>query len=310
MRIVLCCATRRGLRFLERLHALAPAAELTVFSFREEPHEPPFLDAIAAACAERGARFAEARQVAPDGDFDLLFAVSWRYLIPPAVYRRARLGAYVFHDSLLPAYRGFSPTVWAMIHGERETGVSLFAMSEGFDQGDVADQQAVPIGAEETIADVMERVTGAYLELLERNYPDLAAGRARLRPQAHHLATYCCKRLPSDNRIDWQASTREIHDLVRAVTRPYPGAFTSLGGRRLTVWGARRPEGLPAYVGRVPGRVVAAHPGEGSVVLTGDGALLLTRVQLEGGAEVDAAELLDRPSITLGGAAGPSGGTA
>jgi methionyl-tRNA formyltransferase len=307
MRIVLCCATHRGLLFLERLHALMPQAALTVYSFREEPHEPAFLETIRAASNARGASFVEARQVDPHGDFDLLLAVSWRYIIPPRVYGRARLGAYVFHDSLLPSYRGFSPTVWAMINGEKQTGVTLFSMSEGFDEGDIADQQAVPIGAEETVAEVMERVTGGYLELLERNFQVLITGRVTLRAQEPELATYCCRRLPADNRIDWNQSSRVIHNLVRAVTRPYPGAFTTLDGRRLTVWAARSLEGAPAWVGRVPGRVAQVRRGEGAVVLTGDGALLLTNVQADDGEIVGADEVLDKPSLTLGATGGGAG---
>lgn len=308
MRIVLACATRRGLRFLERLRALAPEAELTVFSFREEPHEPPFLDELRRLCDRLGAELQEERHLGAEAlrglweatQVDLLLAVSWRYLIPPPVFERARAGAYVFHDSLLPAYRGFSPTVWAIVRGEDHTGVTVFRMTEGFDAGEVADQERVPIGADETIAEVLERVTAAYLALLERNLSALLAGTPQLRAQDPAAVTYCCKRLPEDNEIDWRAPTREVYDLIRAVTRPYPGAFTLLDGRRLTVWGAKRLGPVPRYVGRVPGRVVEVRRGEGSVVLTGDGALLLTRVQREGEAEAAATEVLNRLSQTLG----------
>jgi methionyl-tRNA formyltransferase len=305
-RIHLACATRRGVRFLGRLAALVPEADLVVFSFREEPHEPPFLDDLAAACHRHGAGLHVGRQLGADEweevweeGFDLLLAVSWRYLIPPRVFRRARRGAYVFHDSLLPAYRGFSPTVWAMINGEDHTGVTLFAMAEEFDAGDVIDQRRVPIGADETIAEVMEGVTDTYLSLLESNLPALLDGTAHLTPQDEAAATYTCRLLPEDCEIDWRRSSRQIHDLVRGYTRPYPGAFTWLDGQRLTVWETRRLDGA-RWVGRVPGRVAEVRPGVGSVVLTGDGALLLTRVQPEGGDEVVAAGILDRLSHTLG----------
>jgi methionyl-tRNA formyltransferase len=308
VRIVLACATHRGLRVLERLLELAPDAELLVFSFPEEPYEPPFLDAIRARCRQAGASFHEARHLGAGAwdtlwettPFDLLLAVSWRYLIPRRVYSQARIGAFVFHDSLLPAYRGFSPTVWAMIHGEDHTGVTLFEMAEEVDAGDVLDQERVPIGPEETIREVLERVTATYLDVLARNLDDLLAGDFRLRPQDPDRATYCCKRLLQDNEIDWGEGTERIHDLIRAVTHPYPGAFTQLNGRRLTVWEARRPDDPPVYRGRIPGRVVEVRPGEGSLVLTGDGVLLLTRVQLEGEEEAAADRVLRRISQTLG----------
>lgn len=308
MRIVLCCATHRGLRFLERLAALQPAAEIVVCSFPEEPHEPPFLESLRQRAAELGQPFVEARRLgAPrleplwqESGFDVLLAVSWRYLIPRTVFGRARLGAYVFHDSLLPAYRGFSPTVWAMVNGEDHTGVTLCRMEDEVDAGDVVRQERVPIGPTETIADVMERVTETYLQVLETALPGLLSGDAPGTPQDPTRATYCCPRRQEDNEIDWNAPGERTFDLVRAVTRPYSGAFTWLGGRRLTVWSARTVKDAPRYAGRIPGRVIAAHDGGGARVLTGDGVLELESVQLEGEEELPAGHVLRPPFQTLG----------
>ena len=307
MRAVILCATARGLRFVRRFAELLPGAELVVFSFPEAPGEPPFLEAIRAATAEAGGELVVARDVgsrdcerlwaeAPD----LLFAVSWRYLVPRRIFHRPRLGAFVFHDSLLPAYRGFAPTVWAIVNGEAATGVTLFEMTDEVDAGDIVDQLAVPIGPDDTIAEVMERVTVGYLATLERNLPALLAGSAPRRAQDHTRASFACKRMPQDNRIDWSLPTQRIYDLVRGVTRPYAGAFTVLSGRELKVWRARRLAPEPRWVGRVPGRVAEVRPGEGSIVLTGDGALLLTEVQPCGEGPVCASQILDRPSLTLG----------
>jgi methionyl-tRNA formyltransferase len=307
-RIAVLAATRRGLRVVQRLGELLPDCELLVVSFREEPHEPPFLDAIRELVQVRRGRFVEARQVGTtrlaelwmSTPIDLLLAVSWRYIVPPRVYRRARRGAFVFHDSLLPAYRGFSPTVWAVLNGDDHTGVSLIEMVDQVDAGDVVDQRRVPIGREETIGEVVERVTEAYLDLLERNLPSLLDGTAPRAPQDATRATYGCKRLPSDNQIDWSAPTERVYNLVRAVSDPYPGAFTELDGQPLRVWSARRLPDAPHYQGRVPGRVVGVYPGQGSLVLTGDGVLLLREVQLVGGERVCASEILTSVSQTLG----------
>ncbi len=232
-RIIVLCATRRGRLFLERLLRLAPDAVLTVVSFREEPWEPPFLDDIRSVAEAAGATFVEAKhldrppaaEVWASAPVDLLFAISWRYMVPPAIFRSVDGGAYVFHDSLLPAYRGFSPTVWAILNGERQTGASLIEMAEGVDEGDIVDQRVVAIGPDETIAEVMEGVTGAYLSLLEGNLPALrAAARGgpamERRPQNAAAATYGCKRLPEDNRIDWSLPARRVYDLIRAAARP------------------------------------------------------------------------------------------
>ena len=284
MHIVLLGATNRGLRVFERLAQLAPADRITVFSFREEPAEPPFFDAIRSRAGEAGAAFragravsGEAHQAFWDEPVDLMLAVSWRYLVPPDVYERARLGAYVFHDSQLPRNRGFAPTVWAIAKGEHETGVTLFRMAEAVDTGDIVAQQSVPIGQDDTIRTVMDRVTGAYLSILTDQLPLLRTASARLHPQAHLEATYNARRTDADNRIDWSRPAVELHNLVRAVTRPYGGAWTTLGGERLLVWSARPAAGdtRPSR----PGIVTEVHDGRGAIVTTARGSLMVEEVQ-------------------------------
>lgn len=308
MRIVLCCATRRGYLFLKRLRQLSPQSQLVVFSFREEPWEPPFFDETKELTKACDGQFFEAKQVGGEAGnpfwestpVDLMLLVNWRYMIPASVYRRARRGTFVFHDSLLPEYRGFSPTVWAVLNGEDHTGVTLFEIAEAVDAGDIVDQQRIPIGQDDTIAALVERVTQSYLDLLERNLSKLLDGSAPRRPQDHACATYTCKRFPEDNRIHWASSSGKIYDLIRAVGVPYPGAFTHLSGQKLSVWSARRLDNARRYVGGIPGRVVEVRPGQGTVILTGDGSLLLTEVQLEGEKAACAADVLKRIGQTLG----------
>ncbi|HVU09717.1 MAG TPA: methionyl-tRNA formyltransferase [Phototrophicaceae bacterium] len=303
MRVVLACATRRGYRVLEKLIALMPEAALTVFSFREEAHEPPFLDDMRTLAESHGAQFFETRKIGSKHEFwettavDLMLVVSWRYLIPAQVYRQPVRGTFVLHDSPLPRYRGFAPTVWAILNGEDHTGVTLFEIADDMDSGDIVAQQRVPIEPDDTIADVIEQVTQTYLSVIEATLPALLDGTAVRTPQDQSLATFTCKRLPEDNQIDWKLPTQTIYNLIRAVTYPYPGAFTSLGGRKLTIWTASPVE--RRYVGSVPGRVVEISP-EGSVVLTGDGALLIRDVQFEGETRAVASTVLNGLSLTLG----------
>jgi methionyl-tRNA formyltransferase len=283
MRIVLLCATARGLAVLDTLALLARGDTLTVASFREEPIEPPFLEAIRERAAAFGARFHETRTIGTVASVwsepvDLLLAVSWRYFVPSAVYRRVRLGAFVIHDSLLPRYRGFSPTVWAVANGEPETGATLFHMSETIDAGDIVDQRRVPIGPEDRIGTVMNRVTEAYLDLMRANFPALRAGTAPRRPQDESLATVARRRTPEDNRIDWSMPTRTVYNLIRAVTRPYRGAYTYFGPRRVVIWDAEPAGGLPAGA---PGSVGYTADGRVSVT-TGNGQLLLLEVEIDG----------------------------
>jgi len=284
IKIAVLCATRRGLLFLEKLHALVPSAELLVFSFKEEPCEPPFLADIRQFCSKVNANFYETKHV--DlwrwDDLDLMFCVSWRYMVSASVYSRPRLGSFVFHDSLLPIYRGFSPTVWAMINGETRTGVTLFEMTNEVDAGPIILQVPVAIMPDDYIDKVMEKVTQAYLHMLEMSLSGLLAGsqvRILNLGSINDKATYGCKRLPEDNRIDWNWPTRRIYNLIRAVSSPYPGAFTTFEEYKLIVWHARLIERPRQFVGRVPGRVIEIHPGEGVTVLTGDGSIMLTTVE-------------------------------
>jgi methionyl-tRNA formyltransferase len=306
-RIGLACMTQRGVATLRHLSALRPDAELTVITTPGEAWEPAFTDDLQQIAGQKGMRYVEARDlgamVGGGGwsvdDLDVLLLVNWRTRIPARAYNAPARGTFVFHDSLLPAYRGFSPTTWAIINGESQTGATLFAITQEIDAGDIVGQRTVPIGAKDTIATVMSRVTEAYLALLTDHLDGLLMGVAPRRAQDQTAASYGCKRMPEDNAIDWTAPASCIHNLVRAVTHPYPGAYTTLEGRRLRIWSTATVDGL-RYVGRVPGAVVEVRPGSGAVVLTGDGALLVERVQLESGPEVTADKALCRLSLRVG----------
>ena len=145
----------------------------------------------------------------------------------------------------------------------------------------------------------MERVTQGFLRLLERSLPDLLAGTAPRTPQDESRASCCRRRVPEDDRIDWSRPARDVHNLVRAVTRPYPGAFCAWNGRVLRVWTAALPAEARRYAGGAPGRVVQVLPGVGSVVSAGDSAILLSEVQVEGGEAVCAADVLTHPGQIL-----------
>lgn len=308
MRIAVFCATARGYKFLARLSELVPDADFIVCSFPETPHEPPFLNDIRQLTEQIGGQFIETRHVGKADlldmwratPTDLMFAVSWRYLVPSSVYSQPKHGMFVFHDSLLPKYRGFSPTVWAIVNGETETGATLFRIAEDVDSGDVVDQERIPIYGDDTIANVMERVTQAYLLLIERNIDALLSGIASLVPQIHEHATFTCMRLPDDNLIDWGQSTQQIYNLIRATTLPYPGAYTYFDGRILRIWSAEVVKHFPTYVGRISGRVVSIVSGIGVTVLTGDGAILVKEVSIDNQDIVPAPEVITRMSTTLG----------
>lgn len=156
---------------------------------------------------------------------DFIFSFYYRRMLPAEVVALAKRGAFNMHGSLLPKYRGRAPVNWAVLHGETETGATLHEMTAKPDAGRIVDQQAVPIGPDDTAAQVFARVTDAAEIVLRRSLPKLLDGSARLRPNDLAKGSYFGGRRPEDGRIDWRKSAREIHNLVRAVAPPYPGAF-------------------------------------------------------------------------------------
>ena len=176
------------------------------------------------------------------------FSFYFRQMLRPALLALAERGAYNMHGSLLPRYRGRVPVNWAVLHGERETGATLHEMTVKPDDGAIVDQQAVPILPDDTAGEVFAKVTVAAEIALDRCLPALLAGRASLRPQDAARASYFGGRKPEDGRIDWTSGARAIHDLVRAVAPPYPGAFAALAGGTLRVLRTFRvpaPDGAP-----------------------------------------------------------------
>ncbi len=182
---------------------------------------------------------------------DFLFSFYYRHLLPPALLSLARYDAYNMHGSLLPRYRGRAPVNWAVLHGERETGASLHRMVARADAGDLVDQSRVPILPNDTAGDVMRKVTWAAELVLDRSLPSLLQGSARLAPLDLAQGSYFGRRTPADGRIDWCRPAWEVHNLIRAVAPPYPGAFFDMGGTRVSVLGSYYQD-RPARSGRKP----------------------------------------------------------
>ena len=157
---------------------------------------------------------------------EFMFSFYYRRMLPPEVLALARKGAFNMHGSLLPKYRGRAPVNWAILKGESETGATLHEMVAKPDAGRIVDQERVPIGPDETAAEVFAKVSDAAETVLKRSLPHLLAGTASLKKQDLSKGSYFGARRPEDGRIDWSKSALEIHNLVRAVAPPYPGAFS------------------------------------------------------------------------------------
>jgi methionyl-tRNA formyltransferase len=227
----------------------------------EDPNEPAVVEQI--------------RRLAPD----FLFSFYYRRMLKPALLDLPRRGALNLHGSLLPKFRGRVPVNWAVIHGETETGASLHYMTAKPDQGDLVDQLAVPILPDDRAIDVFRKVTVAAELVLYRSLPQLAAGSAPRIPQDLSQGSYFGGRCPEDGRIDWSRPAASIHDLVRGVAPPYPGAFCTLVGHRLRVLRTVRIAAAAPSLGRPALHLV----GERGCVECGDGAWLgLMDVELNG----------------------------
>ncbi|MFO0981100.1 MAG: formyltransferase [Planctomycetota bacterium] len=307
-----------GCAGLRTLHDLGLRVELVV-THEDDPNENQWFDSLAATAAGLGI---EAITPARPGDPEVVAALArlapdyilsfyYRHMIPTRVLEMARIAALNLHGSLLPRYRGRCPVNWVILNQERETGVTLHYMTGKADAGDIVAQHVIPIAPRETPLTLFAKVEREGVQLLREIYPALASGKLPRTVQDASRATYYGGRRPEDGRIDWNQPAAAIDALVRAVTHPYPGAFTTHRGQNLLIW-----ESSP--LAPAPGVRPGAIAIEGGRVLvgTGSGRLELKLVQQDGEPELAAGawarsraragEMLGEPAAAR--QASPSGG--
>ncbi|MFH1037402.1 MAG: bifunctional UDP-4-amino-4-deoxy-L-arabinose formyltransferase/UDP-glucuronic acid oxidase ArnA [PVC group bacterium] len=252
-----------------------------VFTHRDDPDENIWFRSVAELAAAQGLPVyapdtinhplwvERIRELAPD----FIFSFYYRKMVSKKILEIPPRGALNLHGSLLPRYRGRCPINWVLVNGEKETGVTLHYMTPHPDDGDIVTRRAFPIGEDDTAVTLFDKAAEASKELLDEILPLLEKGTAGRTPQDHSRATYFGGRTPADGRIDWSKSAREIRNLVRAVTHPFPGAFTFAGDRKLFVWQAAA---SPNDRGVRPGGVISADP---LVIACGQDALAVTLAQ-------------------------------
>ncbi len=232
-----------GVRCLKVLLSQGVHISLVV-THEDDPNEKIWFSSVKAVCSEYGVpcitptdpNVPEIEQQIKNLAPDFIFSFYYRHMLKEPILSSAMRGAFNMHGSLLPKYRGRVPVNWAIIHGETETGATLHVMNLLPDNGPIAAQQAVPILLDDTAADVFQKVTVAAEMCLSAVLPDLLEGIAQLRPQDLTQGAYFGRRTPEDGRIDWQQSALQIHNLTRAVTRPFPGAFAETQAGKLVIW--------------------------------------------------------------------------
>lgn len=230
---------------------------------------------------------AEVEELRPD----LIVTAAYGQILPKRVLDLPQYGCLNVHGSLLPKYRGGAPIQRSIINGEKETGITLMYMAEGIDTGDMIAKAVVPIEDEDTSGTMFEKLSQAGAKLLVEQLPLILTGKAARIPQNDAESTYASNLTREDERIDWNATSREIYDRVRGLV-PFSGGFTLWNGDVFKVWAITKPVELTvAASGQVPGTVLELSE-HGIEVKTGDGSVLLTEVQPAGKKAMQAGEFV------------------
>jgi methionyl-tRNA formyltransferase len=229
---------------------------------------------------------------------DCVVVSSYNRVLPQDMIEQGRF--VNVHYAPLPEYRSRANVNWAIINGESDAAISIHVLAPGLDSGNVLYQQRIPIAPDDTVTSLYEKLNALQRAALGPTIERYLGGYGG-EPQDESAATYGCTRTPEDGEVDWSAPTERIYALARALTPPYPGAFTYLGTRRIWLERAAPLADPPAYVGRVPGRVVARNTAAGHVdVLTGDGVFRIFEVRFDDQAARPAAECITSTRQTLG----------
>ncbi|MFW5410484.1 bifunctional UDP-4-amino-4-deoxy-L-arabinose formyltransferase/UDP-glucuronic acid oxidase ArnA [Pectobacterium brasiliense] len=288
-----------------------------VFTHSDAPGENHFYASVAKAAAEMDVPvFApedvnhplwvnRIQELAPD----VIFSFYYRTLLSDDILQLPSFGAFNLHGSLLPRYRGRAPVNWVLVNGETQTGVTLHKMVSRADAGDIVAQSVVAIDEEDTALTLHGKCRTAAAALLAQQLPLIRSREITLTPQDDSRASYFGRRTAADGLIDWQKSACEINNLIRAVTEPYPGAFTFLGERKVIIWRARvvkvnrvKSNDVRANgVKQEPGAIISTSP---LVVSCGEDALEIVSGQSEAGLYMSgsrlAAEMGMVPQAKLG----------
>jgi methionyl-tRNA formyltransferase len=213
-----------------------------------------------------------------DFQIDLNVSMSFNQILKRPILDLAPKGFINCHAGALPFYRGRNVLNWVLINGEERFGVTVHHIDEGIDTGDIIEQRFAPIGPDDDYADLLDRAVELCADTLESALAAIRDGTDTRTPQAdiHPVGQYCSGRRDGDEWIDWSWSSERIHNLVRGIAPPAPGARTTLNGMTVAVLRTERIPGAPAYIDR-PGTVVGRVP-EGVIVKTGDTSVRVTHV--------------------------------
>lgn len=210
---------------------------------------------------------------------DFIFVIGLSQIISSDILKTAREYAIGFHPTPLPKFRGRAALPWMILLRERKLKVTILKLDEGMDSGDIICQYPYEIEDSDYAADVYDKVCQALRQGLKQCLPDIYNGSVNFVPQDEEEATYLLIRRPEDGRIEWKQTAAEIARLVRAASRPYPGAFTTYQDEKFVIWKAHAIENQK-YIG-LPGQVAWIDNGEIGVIAR-EGILVITEYEYEG----------------------------
>jgi len=283
-----------------------------VFTHKDDPKENIWFDSVAELAASK-----KIPVFAPDDinhplwiqriknmDPDIIFSFYYRKMVKPAILDIPSYGCLNLHGSLLPKHRGRCPVNWVLVNGEKETGVTLHYMTPKPDDGDIVGQKKVAISDDDTAKTLHEKLAGVSTDLLDEILPQIKAGTAPRKPQDHSQASYYGGRRPKDGEIDWSMSSKDIRNLVRAVTQPYPGAFSYVGDRQCLFWSVTE---VPTESrNSAPGTVESTDP---LIITCGKGAIRVDSGQSPDGVFITGTQLAGELNLSEGMKFGPHAGT-
>ena len=279
-----------------------------VFTHKDDPGEDIWFDSVAELAASRGIPvFApedinhpiwvrKIRELGPD----IIFSFYYRNMVRPAILEIPPAGCLNLHGSLLPRYRGRCPINWVLVNGEKETGVTLHFMTPRPDDGDIVCQRKISISDDDTAKSLHEKAAKTSSSMLDEILPLIKKGTAQRKPQDHSKATYFGGRRPEDGEIDWTATATEVRNLVRAVARPYPGAFSYVADRKCLVWMVTEmPDSGQALM---PGTIFSCNP---LIIACGKGTVRIDFAQPEGSVYMSGTQVAQELGLGEGMSFGP-----
>ena len=275
-----------------------------VFTHREDKNEKIWFKSVSDYCVKKGIRYYFEEDYDDEGILKIvkkfnptcIFSFYYRKIIPQSILDIPKFGAINLHGSLLPKYRGRCPVNWQLINGETKGGVTLHYMLKNPDSGDIIAQKEFPIKENDTPLDVYSKLEKFGRIILSENVDAIIKGKCCRTPQDNSIATYYGGRKPEDGVINWQWNTEKIYNLIRAVTKPYPGAFTIFKNKKLIIWTATKLHNSVTNTSLSKG-TIQIFKGE-YFVKTGDGLLKLERIEFNG-TEFDLT--VDKPDFIFNG---------